>query len=124
MTKVKCTKESKDALFHNCDFNNVDFENEGIGNKAVNSRFNGPTKGVEIYARNIKNSGKISSDTHTKIITENYEGSGEVSSISKKEVDIKWFSTWWGKFIIAVVSTVIAGGLMFLFGWSGQEKLP
>ena len=41
MAKVKLTKESKDNLFDNCDFNNVDFDNEGERNKVKDSRFRG-----------------------------------------------------------------------------------
>lgn len=78
-----------------------------------NTNNRGPNAGLEIYARNIKNDGKIVSDSYAKIVTENYEGQGEVVTNAGGNNLPSLF--WW--------SAGIAGGLLvayltYLFGWN------
>lgn len=53
--------------------------------KTVDNNKRGPIDGVEIYAKKIINDGMISSDTYSKIITEDYAGRGSVVSEATTE---------------------------------------
>ena len=69
------------------------------------------TDGLEKYARNIVNNGNISSDTHAKIITEDYNGNGNISVNSNRE-KIKWWEKNWVQ-VIFLVSAI--AGIYMLF---------
>jgi len=121
MSKVHVTKDAKDTVFENCKFHQADFINDGDRTTAQGTEFigqSGPIEGVEIYARNINNSGKISSNTYTKIVAENYNSSGEVSANSNKEDPKKWHSTWWGLSIITIICSLMVAGITYFLGWS------
>lgn len=69
--------------------------------------------GIEIYAKNIKNDGKIISDTYAKIVTEQYEGSGEIER--KAEQKKHKVSPW----VLVLVIVV----LMIFFGWKFTPEI-
>ena len=86
----------------------------------------GPLKGIFIAARNIKNYGKITSEgeeASTQIITENYEGDGEVSAKFTKKSEECWYQKWWGILILGIIaSAIVAAAFYFLWNF-GYQKL-
>lgn len=74
-------------------------------------------KGVELYARKINNTGKITSDSYTKVVSDNYSGDGEVSSYSKKGSKKHWYKKWWIEYIIFPLVVLLIGGfILFILG--------
>jgi len=81
----------------------------------VNDRQKDKTnRGVEIYARNIQNNGLITSDTNTKIVSEEYTGKGEVSAYNRLS-DIEWYEQWWAKYLLFPSAVIVIGGLVLWY---------
>lgn len=74
-------------------------------------------KGLEIYARKIKNDGTLESDTYTTIVTEDYSGSGRIINRIGSKIRKTWHGSWWGKVVIFLLSGVILAGVVHFIGW-------
>ncbi len=100
-------------------------ENKKITKKEINKKFNKePVEGVEIYARNIINNGVITSDSKTKVVTDDYKGVGQMSSFSKRGGREKWYQKWWGILILGIIASAVAGIFILYFLPTSENNKP
>jgi len=137
--------------------------------KTITKNKRGPIDGVEIYAKKIINDGIITSDTYSKIVTEDYSGKGSVLAeatsetkpgvikgvffevggnmqqdgliktdkdaiidvkvqgnysskkgriIQGEELEMKWYTKWWGVLVLTIIASILAGWVIYILGWN------